>query len=550
MTGWHVRTVHRVGVIALLALVLLWPAAQPGLSETIPLSERASIGQTENGVGSAFDGSHVWYTLGYAPDTNIYRIDPATDTVVATLDMSVLTDGRQIVPGGLAWDPTREHLWVGTMLDLDAVDQNSFGDGDIFEVDPVAEVVVSSFSTRSITEAEEPLTGIIDGLAFDTHTDTLWFSPLESVHLYEVTTEGIPVSSFALPFPTELWGAGLTSDGVHLWTSLRTGGIARGELDGFSEVSLAEFTRSGTLLRLVGFPSEMQPLGSEDLAFDAATFAPGCVVWLTSIVATLTALEVPCPLQTEATLAPGDSLALEVELALDSLAAGGVEQPFADVWWEVDCQSAGISVTLEPEVVVEAEVGASLVFGETVEVSADTSPGEYHCTVTFFVEVRPDEGAPFEQQSIWITVEAPEETPQEPDYLEILVDIKPGSCRNPFNVKSQGVLPVAILGTENFDVSEVETVTIELYTELGSLAPLRWAVEDVAAAYDGGDGCDEEGPDGYLDLTLKFDTQAVVELLGEVSDGDVLYLEFHGLLFDGTSFEGGDSVEILKKGKK
>jgi len=39
--------------------------------------------------------------------------------------------------------------------------------------------------------------------------------------------------------------------------------------------------------------------------------------------------------------------------------------------------------------------------------------------------------------------------------LEVLVDIKPGSYPNPLNVKSKGVLPVAILGTTAFDVSDV-----------------------------------------------------------------------------------------------
>jgi len=36
--------------------------------------------------------------------------------------------------------------------------------------------------------------------------------------------------------------------------------------------------------------------------------------------------------------------------------------------------------------------------------------------------------------------------------IEVPVDIKPTSCPNPLNVKSRGVLPVAILGTADFDV--------------------------------------------------------------------------------------------------
>ncbi|MEE9593535.1 MAG: hypothetical protein V3W28_08140 [Thermoplasmata archaeon] len=555
MTGSAVRMAHRAGVLALLALVLIWPSAQPVASEPAALSQIGPIGETELGIGAAFDGSHVWYTLGYAPDPNIYRIDPLTNTVIATLDMVALTEGRNLVPGGLAWDSNREHLWVATMFDLDAIEQDSLGEGEIFEIDPVEEVVVSSFPTRWITEAEEPLTGIIDGLAFDARSDTLWFSPLEAVHVYQVTTEGVPVSSFALPFPSQVWNAGLAHDGNHLWLSLRTGGEVRGQLQGFSEVILAEFTTEGDLLLGRDFPSDVQPLGSEDLAFDPVTFAPQCVVWLTSIAATLTPLEVPCPLRVEATMVPGETLDLEKEFLLDPLAAGGIEGPTADVWWEVDCETPGIAVTLEPEMYTGAEVGANLVFGETIEVLEDTIPGEYYCTVTFFVDTGSGEGAPFEQQTVWITVEAPEEVPHESSHLEVPVDVKPGSCRNPLNGKSQGMLPVAILGTEDFDVSQIDLTTVELYTDLGYVVPLRWSLEDVATPFQPFVGkvdafdCTTDGPDGFLDLTLKFSTQEIVDVLGEVSDGDVLVLALHGALLDGTTFEGEDVVVILKKGK-
>ena len=37
----------------------------------------------------------------------------------------------------------------------------------------------------------------------------------------------------------------------------------------------------------------------------------------------------------------------------------------------------------------------------------------------------------------------------------VSIDIKPGSCQSPLNVRSRGVLPVAILGTEGFDVESI-----------------------------------------------------------------------------------------------
>jgi hypothetical protein len=131
------------------------------------------------------------------------------------------------------------------------------------------------------------------------------------------------------------------------------------------------------------------------------------------------------------------------------------------------------------------------------------------------------------------------------------VDIKPTSCRNPLNVKGKGALPVAILGTADLDVTQVDPATVELE----GVSPLRWAMEDVATPFEPYVGkedafdCTEEGPDGYMDLTLKFDTPAVVAALGSVEHGDVLVLSLTGNLLSGEGFVGEDVVVILKKGK-
>lgn len=141
-----------------------------------------------------------------------------------------------------------------------------------------------------------------------------------------------------------------------------------------------------------------------------------------------------------------------------------------------------------------------------------------------------------------------------PSETTVPVDIHPTSCRNPLDVGSKGVLPVAILGTEDFDVTQIDSATVLL----GNVPALRWALEDVAAPFEPYIGkedafdCTTEGPDGYLDLTLKFDTQAVVADIGYVEDGDVLLLQLTGNLkeeYGGTAIMGEDVVVILKKGK-
>jgi hypothetical protein len=46
--------------------------------------------------------------------------------------------------------------------------------------------------------------------------------------------------------------------------------------------------------------------------------------------------------------------------------------------------------------------------------------------------------------------------------IPVFVDIKPASWPNPFQLKSKGVLPVAICGTEDFDVTTIDPETIRL----------------------------------------------------------------------------------------
>jgi hypothetical protein len=133
----------------------------------------------------------------------------------------------------------------------------------------------------------------------------------------------------------------------------------------------------------------------------------------------------------------------------------------------------------------------------------------------------------------------------------IAVDIKPQSCPNPLNTKSKGVLPVAILGTEDLDVFDIDLSSISLE----GVAPVRNDLEDVATPFNGGPiinclDCTEQGPDGFTDLTLKFDTREVVAAIGEVIDGECLILRITGSLLDGTTIEGDDVVIIKKKGNQ
>ncbi len=127
------------------------------------------------------------------------------------------------------------------------------------------------------------------------------------------------------------------------------------------------------------------------------------------------------------------------------------------------------------------------------------------------------------------------------------VDVKPGACPNPVNVRSRGVLPVAIVGGPDLDVRQLDPGSIRLM----GLAPIRTGLEDVATPYLGSpthaSDCTTEGADGTLDLTMKFDLLALG--IGGF-DGMVQALPLTGRLkseFGGGSIEGRDVVVILDK---
>lgn len=152
---------------------------------------------------------------------------------------------------------------------------------------------------------------------------------------------------------------------------------------------------------------------------------------------------------------------------------------------------------------------------------------------------------------------SPPEPPLPPTILPdipVSVDIKPGSCPNPIELKKKGVLPAAILGTEDFDVQEIDFATLRIGRSgvLDLVAPLRFAFEDVATPFEGEPcECHDLNGDGFMDMTLKFDAQAVIETLNlsEVS-GETIPLTLTGQLTEtagGTPIIGEDCVWILLK---
>ena len=118
------------------------------------------------------------------------------------------------------------------------------------------------------------------------------------------------------------------------------------------------------------------------------------------------------------------------------------------------------------------------------------------------------------------------------------------------NRTSTGVIPVAILGTEEFDVATIDPATVNI----GGVYPLRWSLEDVATPYDGEIddppfkmNCTTEGPDGYMDLVFHFNTPAVAALFEDNEKKDVIIIQVDGqLVDDGLEIMGEDVMNIVK----
>ncbi len=130
------------------------------------------------------------------------------------------------------------------------------------------------------------------------------------------------------------------------------------------------------------------------------------------------------------------------------------------------------------------------------------------------------------------------------------LDIRPGSCPNPLNPRSKGVLGVALLGSGDFDVRDVDTSTLGL-REFGHGAegakPGQSRIWDATTHPSGGTecACPDEGADGFEDLHLKFRTEDVVAAMRPAVKGDVVRLVLEGLLTDGTPFIAVDCARIV-----
>jgi hypothetical protein len=110
--------------------------------------------------------------------------------------------------------------------------------------------------------------------------------------------------------------------------------------------------------------------------------------------------------------------------------------------------------------------------------------------------------------------------------LSVNIDVKPGDSQPVVNLKSQGVVPVAILSTPTFDATKVNPLTVRFGRTGTEASPVHSSLQDVNG-------------DGLLDMVLQFKTQSTGFQLGD-SQATLM-----GRTLDGTPFRGSSAIQVI-----
>lgn len=112
--------------------------------------------------------------------------------------------------------------------------------------------------------------------------------------------------------------------------------------------------------------------------------------------------------------------------------------------------------------------------------------------------------------------------------IEVDIDIKPGGYPNCFNINGHGVIPVAVLGSSSFDVSQIDPSSLSF----GGLTVRVRGNKEPQCAFE------DSNMDGYPDLVCQFEDDPVNWAEGEDQ------AELTGTTLEGIVFHGTDSICI------
>ena len=113
--------------------------------------------------------------------------------------------------------------------------------------------------------------------------------------------------------------------------------------------------------------------------------------------------------------------------------------------------------------------------------------------------------------------------------IEVWLDIKPHSYPNPINLGSKGVVPVAVYGTDDFDVKDVDLATLTL----AGASPKEKGSKGKIGSYE------DINSDEIMDLIVHFPTP---DLQLDTTSAEAV---LEGELFNGAWITGADDIKIV-----
>ncbi len=116
------------------------------------------------------------------------------------------------------------------------------------------------------------------------------------------------------------------------------------------------------------------------------------------------------------------------------------------------------------------------------------------------------------------------DAPEAPPRLDVMIDVRPDSAENPVNPGANGLLPVALLGSDSLDVTSVDPDSLAL--GVGAAPAKKYEMFDANG-------------DGFVDLVAHYHVPATGTAYGDTS------MCLTGATMDGVPLAGCDAIRTV-----